>query len=112
MKLRAGYSGGGLLRRLRSADSALREAVTDIAAEALKRELSRSGTNSIRVQSQGVRRSVGSSDPVDAAREFGSLTQTPSPWLAPVLPTALEPMRAAANNAAARAVSALGKRKK
>ena len=106
------HSPGRLLRRLRATDTALREAAVDAAAEALRVELQQPGGNAISVRSEGPRRSVGSSDPVDAAREFGTLEQLPAPWLAPVLPLALEPMRAAANTAAARAVSALGNRKK
>jgi hypothetical protein len=112
MKLRAVLAPGRLLRKLRSADSALREAALDAAAEALRGELSRESGNVIAVNSEASRRSVGSLDPVDAAREFGTLEQAPSPWLAPVLPLALEPMRAAANSAVARAVSALRSGKK
>lgn len=110
MKLRAVYSAGRLFRRLRRADAVLREAALDAAADALRGELQRSAS-AITVASQGSHRSVGSADPADATREFGTLTQTPSPWLAPVLPLALEPMRAAVDAAAARAVSVLGKRK-
>jgi hypothetical protein len=112
MKLRVVHAPGRLLRKLRAADSAFREAALDAAAEALRGELARENGNVIAVSSQASRRSVGSSDPVDAARERGTLTQTPSPWLAPVLPLALEPMRAAANSAVARAVSALRSGKK
>jgi len=126
VKLRAVHAPGRLLRRLRAADSALREAALDAAAEALRRELARENENAIAVGSHGSRRSVGSSDLSDAVREFGTLEQAPSPWLVPVLPLALEPMRAAAQarvrdlfavhagktNAAARTVSELGKRKR
>jgi hypothetical protein len=99
-------------RRLRAEDSALREAALDAAAEALRGELqSRTGTN-IALRPHGPRRVVGTSDADAAAREFGTLEQLPDPWLAPVLPLALEPMRAAANAAAARAISQIGKRKK
>jgi hypothetical protein len=112
MKLRVVHSSVRLFRRLRSADSKLREAAIDAAAEALQDELQRAGANTISVQPLGPRRSVGSLDPSDAAREFGTQTQTPSPWLAPVLPLAREPMRAAAKTAAVRVFSILGKRKK
>ncbi|MBY0531546.1 MAG: hypothetical protein K2P86_06200 [Xanthobacteraceae bacterium] len=112
MKLRAIHSPGRLLRRLRSADAALREAALDAAAEALRGELERNGENMVFVQPQGLRRSVGSADPADAVREFGTPEQMPIPWLASVLPLALEPMRAAVNTAAARAVSSLKRRKK
>jgi hypothetical protein len=111
VKLR-GIHRASFARRLRAADAVLRDAALDAAAEALRSELqNRTGTN-ISLISQGPRRIVGSSNPNDAAREFGTLEQTPTPWLAPVLPLALEPMRAAVNNAAARAVSQSGKRKK
>jgi hypothetical protein len=109
VKLRAIHSTGRLLRRLRLADSALREAAADAAAEALRSELQRESENPIHVGALGSRRFVGSPYAADAAREFGTLEQNPSPWLAPVLPLALEPMRAAANNAAARAFSKFGK---
>lgn len=112
MRLRVIHSSGRLLQRLRGVDSALREAAIDAAAEALREELQREHTNPIFVAPQGSRREVGSPDAADAAREFGTLEQTPLPWLAPVLPLALEPMRAAVDAAAARAVSALTKRKK
>lgn len=112
MKLRAVYSPGRVFRRLLGADAALRDAAADAAAEALRAELERTGENAIAVRPMGVRRAVGSSDPRDAAREFGTLTETPSPWLAPVLPTALEPMRAAVDATVARAFSKFAKRKK
>lgn len=112
MRLRAVYSPGRLLRRLRAADSMLREAAADAAADALKDELRRAGGNAIAVQPQGARRAVGSNDPRDAVREFGTQTQIPSPWLAPALPTALEPMRAAADATVARAFFKLAKQKR
>jgi hypothetical protein len=112
MKLRAIHSSGRLLRRLRIGDHAVREAAVDAAADVLRAELQRESGNAISVEPRGSRRAVGSYDADLAAQEFGTIEQTPSPWLAPVLPLALEPMRAAANAAAARAVSALGKRRK
>jgi hypothetical protein len=112
VKLRVIHSSGKLLRRLRAADTRLREAAADAAAEALRTELEHSSGNAISVRPRGPHRAVGSSDAGLAAREFGTLEQSPSPWLAPVLPLALEPMRAAANAAAARAVSTFQKRKK
>ncbi len=112
MKLRAVLASGRILRRLRGMDAAIREAAIDAAAEALRNELSRAGENVVSAGVRGSRRAVGSSDRADAARELGTLEQSPSPWLAPVLPTALEPMRAATNIAAARTVSGFGKRRK
>lgn len=125
MKLRSVFGSTAFSRRSRGADAALREAVTDAAAGALRGELAGHDGAKITVSSIGARRIVGSSDPADAAREFGTLKQPASPWLAPVLPLAFEPMRAAARarireifaidagkeNAAARAVSVLRKRK-
>ena len=112
MKLRAVLASGRILRRLRGMDATIREAAIDAAAEALRGELTRAGENVISVETRGSSRAVGSSDPADAARELGTLELPPSPWLAPVLPTALEPRRAAASTAAARTVSGFGKRKK
>ncbi len=112
MRLRAVYSPGRLLRRLRAADAALREAAADAAADALKDELQHAGGSAVSVQPRGARRAVGSNDPRDAAREFGTLTQIPSPWLAPALPTALEPMRAAVEATVARAFFKLAKQKR
>ena len=96
MKLHGVYAPSRLLRRLRTADSMLRDAALDASAEALRSELAAGNENVVVVGSRQSRRSVGSSDPSGAAREFGTLEQAPSPWLAPVLPLALEPMRAAA----------------
>jgi len=112
VKLRAVLTPGRILRRLRGMDAAIRDAARDAAAEALRNELTRAGENVISVEARGSSRAVGSSDPADAARELGTLELPPSPWLAPALPTALEPMRAAASTAAARTVSSFGKRKK
>lgn len=111
MKFRMVHNSARLFRRLDATIPLVREAAVDAAAEALKQELRRSGGSAISVQPHGARRSVGSDDPADAAREYGTLEHAPSPWLAPALPTALEPMRTAARTAAVRAVSAL-KRKK
>jgi hypothetical protein len=112
VRLRGKFSAGVFARRLRGADSSLREAVTEAAAGALQTELQRDTTATISTAACGARRLVGSTDIEDAEREFGTLEKAPLPWLAPALPLALEPMRVAANKAAARAFSALGKRKK
>ncbi|MBX3550191.1 MAG: hypothetical protein AB7O46_07570 [Xanthobacteraceae bacterium] len=110
MKLRAIQS-VLFARRLRAAEALLAEAVTVATSEALRAEAAPRAVL-LAVEKRGTRRVVGSNDPADAAREFGTLDQPPSPWLAPVLPLALEPMRAAARTAAARAVSQFGNRKK
>lgn len=98
-------------KRLRGAEALLAEAAADAASDALRAEVAPDAVQ-LSVETRGSQRIVGSNDPADAAREFGTLDQPPSPWLAPVLPLALEPMRAAAIIAAARAFSALGNRKK
>jgi hypothetical protein len=90
------YRNGGWSRRLRAKDSTLRDAVTGAAAQALRDEIARRGDASVSIAADGARRSVGSVNPEDITREFGTLEQSPSPWLAPVLPPAREPMRAAA----------------
>ncbi len=110
MKLRAIQS-TFFTKRLRAAAPKLAEAAVAAASEALRAEAA-PGAAALSVEKRGTRRVVGSNDPADAAREFGTLTEIPRPWLAPVLPLALEPMRAAAITAAARALSALGNRKK
>lgn len=55
---------------------------------------------------EGVHREVGASDTASVAREFGTLETDPAPWLAPSLPAAQGPMRAAVVTAVARAISA------
>jgi hypothetical protein len=57
-------------------------------------------------QGEGARHVVGISDAASIAREFGTLEQDAAPWLAPSLPTARSPMRAAVQTAVARALSA------
>ncbi len=105
MKLRTLYRSGFSLRRLRAMDAKLRDAVTDAAADALQEEIAHvAGVSSFNAK-QGGRRVVGSGSAEDAAREFGTLAEPATPWLAPILPLAREPMRAAAQSAAARAVS-------
>lgn len=58
-------------------------------------------------EGEGACRAISVSDPASIAREFGTLEQNATPWLAPSLPTARSPMRAAAQTAVARALSAL-----
>lgn len=116
MKLRVLLSQNVLIRKLRNKNAVLREAAATAVASALRTELQRNTSAAVSISATGTSLSVGSTDARDAEREFGSLTETPSPWLAPVLPLALEPMRAAATTrvreAAARAASAIGKRKR
>lgn len=83
----------------------------DAAADALANEIARTRKNAgldapfERTQA-GARREVGASDPISIAREFGTLETDPAPWLAPSLPAAQGPMRAAVVTAVARAISA------
>lgn len=58
-------------------------------------------------QGEGPRRTIGASDAVSIAAEFGALERDATPWLAPSLPAAKSPMRAAVVTAVARALSAL-----
>lgn len=58
-------------------------------------------------QGEGPRRTIGASGAASIAAEFGTLEQGATPWLAPSLPTARSPMRAAVVTAVARALSAL-----
>lgn len=111
MKLRARFLPGQIAKRLQGAERVLREAVPEAAAQALHGEL-RKGAKVLTLKAQDTRRFVGSSDLEDIAREFGTLEKSPSPWLAPVLPLARGPMRAAVTRAAARAISSLRKRRK
>lgn len=110
MKLRARYRAGAWLRSLRASDARLRDAVADAAAEAFCNEVERAAGVTPFIAKLGTRRVVGSASAEDAASEFGALDQPPTPWLAPVLPLAREPMRAAARTAAVRAVSSQRKK--
>lgn len=105
MKLRALYRTGSWLRRLRVSEPELREAVADAAASALQEEIERvAGVSAFTAKRDG-RHIVGSASAEDAAREFGTLEQAATPWLAPVLPLVREPLRAAGQSAAASVVS-------
>lgn len=85
MKLRA-VTVSRFLGRFRKAEPALREAVLDAAAEALLHELQYAGALETEISKHGSKRFVGSGNAADAEREFGTLEQNSSPWLAPVLP--------------------------
>jgi hypothetical protein len=105
VRLQTIYRNGGWSRRLRAKESTLRDAVTGAAAQALREEITRRSDASVSIAAEGARRWVGSANPEDITREFGTREQPPSSWLAPVLPLAREPMRAAADASAARALS-------
>ena len=82
-----------------AADALAGELVRARESEGLSAPLIRGGTSR--------RRRVGSNDPESLGRELGSPVRAPAPWLTPVLPGARSPMRAAAQNAVARAISSL-----
>ncbi len=105
MRLRSIYKSGAWLRRLRAQDQSLKHAIADTAAEALRDEVARNANLSLSITAEGAKRFVGSVRAEDAAREFGTLEQSASPWLAPVLPLARGPMRAAVQGTVARALS-------
>lgn len=84
----------------------------DAATEALVNEIARTRKNDgldapLDLGGEGARREIGASDPASIAREFGTLETDAAPWLAPSLPAAKSPMRAAVVTAVARAISAL-----
>lgn len=131
MKLRATLNGfERVLRTVRHLGHASAQAAGMAAADALSVEIERTkevdaiSAPLIRMRS-GNRHSIGIEDAAAVERELGSLTNEPSPWLAPVLPAARGPMRAAAaagvrellaghagrrkSVAAARAISSRGK---
>jgi hypothetical protein len=108
VKVSATVASGGLQKRLARLLSELEPAALDAAADALATHLKdareREGPHAPLLRdSSAHRRSVGAGDPESIARELGGPTESPAPWLAPVLPGRRAPMRAAAQ-AAVRAV--------
>ena len=84
------------------------DSVVDALAATISEARQASGLDqSLEKSGKGARRALGASDLHSILREFGSLEQNAMPWLAPSLPAALGPMRAAAAAAVARAISAL-----
>ena len=106
---------GALARQLKRIGAALEATALDAAAEALAEELAQARRQAaldaplVRARRPG-RRTIGAPDTESATREFGTPSEPPAPWLAPVLPAARGPMRAAVRNAAARALSRLRRR--
>ncbi|MEP9379730.1 hypothetical protein ABLE91_23670 [Aquabacter sp. CN5-332] len=75
----------GLAQRLDAALAPrLASDAVDAAASALAAEAARAGVSVDRA-GQGATRRVGSADPEAVARETGTLTLPPAPWLAPAL---------------------------
>lgn len=96
MKLRATSAvSGDWRRRLRDIAATLAGPAADAAAQALAETLARDAPSAISVSRIGLRRAVGTSDADAVNREIGTLEKTPQPWLAPSLPPARGPMRAA-----------------
>lgn len=100
-----------ILGGLKKFGSSVAAPAADAATEALVNEIARTRKNdgldaSLDLSGEGARREVGASDPASVAREFGTLETDPAPWLAPSLPAAQGPMRAAVVTAVARAISA------
>jgi hypothetical protein len=100
-----------LFNNLKKLGTALAPAVTQAAGDALAATVEEtreaSGLNAPLARRQsGSAQQIGASDPDSIARELGTLDLDPSPWLAPSLPAAQGPMRAAIATAAARAISA------
>jgi hypothetical protein len=116
-------------RRLAAIATATAAPAAAAAADALHHELERvrerDGLPPLARDGAARRRRIVAADPASVARELGTFDQAPAPWLAPVLPGARRPMRAAAaarvrdvvavhagkrNNAAVRAISRLRRR--
>lgn len=110
MKVAAQVSGGALQRRLARLREEIEQAALDAAADALASELARvreaEGLRAPLLRGADARRRmVGAADADSVARELGDPGRAPAPWLAPFLPGAPAPMRAAVQNAVARALS-------
>lgn len=111
MKLSAHLDGlDTLARRLARLGDAVAPPAVAAAADALAQTAERtrgvSGATAPLVRAgTSTRRTLGVADPAAVARELGTLDQPPAPWLAPALPAARGPMRAAARRAVARAIS-------
>ena len=110
MKLRAQIRGLDFGRRLAQIAEVAASPAIKAAADALAGELARAreseGLSAPLVRGGTPRRvRVGANDPESLGRELGSPVRAPAPWLTPVLPGARSPMRAAARNAVARAIS-------
>ncbi len=101
-----------VIGRLNNLGDALAGPAANAAADALAQTLEQARkteglTAPLERTQAGATAEIGASDPDSVAREFGTLELDPSPWLAPVLPAAQGPMRAAIATAAARAISSL-----
>jgi hypothetical protein len=110
VKFSADIVSNGVQKQLTRLLAGLAPAVLDAAADALAKELEHArrseGLHAPLLREGDARgRSVGANDPDSIAREFGSPTEPPAPWLAPVLPAARAPLRAAVFQAVARALS-------
>ncbi len=111
MKLSAQLSGlesftRNFTRTAESVSARAAEAAADALANELERSKETEGISAPLIREQAAsRHSIGVNGAEAIDRELGTLTQEPSPWLAPVLPAARGPMRAAAQAAVSRAIS-------
>lgn len=110
MKFSAAIVSGGSRKRLERLLAEMEPAALGAAADALAVELEkareRESLHAPLMRGASARgRALAFNDKDSIAREFGSPTEPPAPWLAPVLPAARAPMRAAAFQAVARALS-------
>jgi hypothetical protein len=112
MKLTARFDMRGLSRGFARVARTVEQTSLDAVADALGDELAvareREGLHAplMRERSEH-RRVIGAEDPESIAREFGTLDQSPMPWLAPNLPAARAgaSMRAVTPRVIARALS-------
>lgn len=110
MKLAAHLAAGPLGRRFARLQGEIENAALDAASDALAAEMTaargREALHAPLLRSADARRRlVGAGDADSVTRELGSPSEPPAPWLAPVLPAARAPMRAAVLRAVARALS-------
>jgi hypothetical protein len=102
VKLAAKLSANALSRRFARLQDEIEGAALDAAADALADELAQVRAREhlhapLMRERNERRRLVGADDQNSIAREFGNPTEPPAPWLAPSLPLARAPMRAAAS---------------
>jgi len=110
VKLAAQLSAASLRRRLARLERDVETAALGAAADTLEAEIAHAREREqlhapLLRGGDARRRFIGADDPESLARELGSPSEPPAPWLAPSLPVARAPMRAAVVKAVARALS-------
>jgi hypothetical protein len=98
----------GFARVAGTVEQASLDAVAEMIADELTGARERAGLHAPLVRERSERRRlIGANDPESIAREFGTLDQSPMPWLAPNLPAARAgaSMRAVTAKVIARALS-------